>query len=104
MKRSSTWSERESTVGIQGATSDDDTVAPPYARLYVKISEALYLTVRKSAQFGPLAAVQPGYGGLPRGLPGAGCVRETLKPFVVYESPLTLLAWRDDMELISPTK
>lgn len=66
-----------------GFTSEDDTVAPPYAKLYVNISEALYLTVRKSGQLGPLAAVQPGYGGLPRGLPGAGWVRDTSNPVVV---------------------
>lgn len=81
-------------------------VAPPYARLTVSTNDLLYIVVKQSIQLGPLEDVCPlqfasvhfiqrffqgcayGYVGLPRGLPGAGCERETLNAVVVYESPL----------------
>lgn len=84
----------------------ESTVAPPYARLTVSMNDLLYVVVKKSIQLGPLEDVCPlqfasvyliqhsfqrrayGYVGLPKGLPGPGCERETLKPVVVYESPL----------------
>lgn len=40
----------------------------------------LYCEVRKPTQLRPPLAVQPGRGGLPKGLPGAGLARVMLKP------------------------
>lgn len=61
--------------------------------------ELLYFTVRKSTQLGPLAAVHPGYVGLPNGFVGVGWTPVSLNPVVVYESPL-----RDSQFLIAKDK
>ena len=45
--------------------------------------EALYFTVRKSTQLGPLEAVYPGYVGFPSGFVGVGWVPVTLNDVVV---------------------
>jgi hypothetical protein len=42
--------------------------------------EVLKMDVRKPTQFSPPLAVQPGSGGLPSGLPGAGLVEVMSKP------------------------
>lgn len=42
--------------------------------------EALYWEVRKPTQFRPPEAVQPGRGGLPKGLEGEGLVERGSKP------------------------
>ena len=77
-------------MGKYGATRAESMVAPPYARLYARREEALYFTVRKSTQLGPLEAVYPGYVGFPSGFVGVGWVPVTLNDVEVYESPLPL--------------
>ena len=65
----------------------DEMLAPPMARLYVRIKDSLYSWVRKSIQLRPLEKVSPGKGGLPKGLAGLGWVALGRKPVAVYESP-----------------
>jgi hypothetical protein len=57
-------------------------VAPPEARLYVSVSEVLYFEISVSIQFCllPLAVVQPGNVGLPRGLEAEGLEPLISKP------------------------
>ena len=54
-----TWSVMDNTVGSYGVTRDASMVAPPYAKLYVRISDLLYFTVTSSIQFVPPTAVYP---------------------------------------------
>jgi hypothetical protein len=76
-------SATEVTVGKYGATSAESMVAPPYVRLYIRRVEALYFTVKKSTQLGPLEAVYPGYVGFPSGFVLVGWTPLTLKFVVV---------------------